>query len=247
MTTPARALHIVGPEDAAPALSRAFAAFDDLAPGLAGLASVQVARRGDRLRVSTAEPMLRIVADGVLCLTHGDAGVCVAMVAGGAPLGVVARSGVWLTDGALAELPLARLAASCGPEVALAVCGRAAAQSQLAVEAELLCLVQHPASRRFGRWFRTLLRETPEILLTQLELAGLSGLQRTSACAAMATLQETGGLKVIRGRIRLQDAVALEQESCRCGEVVPQAADKTDADAATADPFGPDKTCRRVG
>lgn len=197
------------------AAQRTAALFAALVPGLEVLGSEQVARRGDRLPRAPEEAGLRVVTRGVLCLTHGETGLCTAIVGEGSPAG--RSSGQWLTDGAFIDIPFETLRERYGDSTALAVWLRAADLSQAAVEAELVCFVRHAASRRFARWVLALMKGGDTTVMTQTELARLAGLQRTSVCAAMATLQRCGALKVIRGRIVLQDRTALEREACGCG------------------------------
>lgn len=188
---------------------------ETLAPGLASLGVMQTARRGDPLRLSRSEPGVRLVTRGVLCLTHGESGLCTALVGEGAPAGP--SSGRWLTDGAFTDIAFDALHERFGGPTALAVWRHAADLSRASVEAELVCLVRHAASRRLGRWILALVRDVDTTLITQTELARLAGLQRTSVCAAMSTLQARGALKVTRGRIDLRNRAALEREACRCG------------------------------
>jgi hypothetical protein len=155
------------------------------------------------------------VSEGVACLTDDGSGLCLAMIGKDRPLGRTGP-GMWLTDGALTEVPFRKIVEVYGPDVALAVCARAAELVRFAVEEELVCAVQHGASQRLARWLQPLLEHDETATLTQTRLAQLSGLQRTSVCAAMATLQLTGALKVARGRIRLQDGDVLNRQACGC-------------------------------
>jgi hypothetical protein len=191
-------------------------AFDDLGPGLAGLGFQQAAWRGEALTRPRPGPGLRLVTRGTVCLTHAASGLCTAMVGEGSALGPSDPTGLWLTDGAYTDIPFDQLCDAYGPTAALAIWMRAGDLSRAAVETELTCFVHHTASRRFARWFLPLAGPGEAIHLTQVELARLGGLQRTSACAAMATLQGAGALKVMRGRIVIQDRQALVHEACAC-------------------------------
>lgn len=221
---------------------RAVMPFDALAPDLEALGVEQVARRGDRLARPMSEPGLRIVTKGVLCLTHGETGLCTALVGEGAPAGP--SGGHWLTDGAFVDISFDTLRERYGGSTALAVWMRASDLSRAAVEAELVCFVRHAASRRFARWLLALMKDADTTVMTQTELARLAGLQRTSVCAAMATLQAGGALKVTRGRIVLQDRAALEREACGCAAprhraseaVRPPVGSDSEAPAGMADP-----------
>ncbi len=190
--------------------------FDDLAPGLAALGFQQAAWRGEALSRTRPGPGLRLVTRGNVCLTHAGSGLCTAMVAEGSAIGPSDPTGVWLTDGAYTDIPFDQLCGAFGSATALAVWMRAGDLSRSAVETELTCFVHHTASRRFARWLLPLAAPGDAIHLTQVELARLSGLQRTSACAAMAKLQRAGALRVMRGRIVIEDVHALALEACRC-------------------------------
>jgi hypothetical protein len=214
--------------------------FDALAPDLEALGVEQAARRGDRLARPMSEPGLRIVTKGVLCLTHGETGLCTALVGEGAPAGPA--GGHWLTDGAFVDISFDTLRERYGGSTALAVWMRASDLSRAAVESELVCFVRHAASRRFARWLLALMKDADTTVMTQTELARLAGLQRTSVCAAMATLQAGGALKVTRGRIVLQDRAALAREACGCArrrpasEAVRPPGGDSEAAAGMADP-----------
>ncbi|MDB5421604.1 MAG: hypothetical protein JWR59_1551, partial [Brevundimonas sp.] len=102
---------------------RAVMPFDALAPDLEALGVEQAARRGDRLARPMSEPGLRMVARGLLCLTHGETGLCTALVGEGAPAGP--SGGHWLTDGAFIDISLDTLRERYGGSTAFAVWMRA--------------------------------------------------------------------------------------------------------------------------
>ncbi|QTC90278.1 Crp/Fnr family transcriptional regulator [Brevundimonas goettingensis] len=197
------------PQDTVPATP-----FDDLAPGLAALGFQQAAWRGEMMSRPRPGPGLRLVTRGTACLTHTESGLCTAMISEGFAIG--SSTGVWLTDGAYTDVPFDQLCDAYGSAAALAVWIRAADLARSAVETELTCFVHHTAPRRFARWFLPLAGTGEAIHLTQVELARLGGLQRTSACAAMAILQAAGALKVMRGRFVIQDPDALALAACDC-------------------------------
>lgn len=185
-------------------------------PGLEAMGERFRARAGDALTYVGNVSCLRIVTEGVVAMTHHEAGLCTAVLSRGQPLAPLARSGRWLTDGAYVDLPFERLGECLGQEAALGLWAKASALSRAAVEAELVCALRHTASRRFARWFLDVLKVKEIGLLTQVQLAELSGLQRTSVCAAMASLQTAGALKVTRGRIKLRSYETLESLACEC-------------------------------
>jgi hypothetical protein len=171
------------------------------------------ARAGAALPPGRGPFRLRVVTAGVVAMRREGQGLCTAMVGRGQPL---AGSGAWITDGAFVDLSFAQVSEHLGAERALALWEQAAAYSRTAVEVELGCAVRHSAAQRFARWLSQVLGVQNEALLTQAQLAELSGLQRTSVCAAMASLQTKQALKVIRGRIRLRSLQALESQACDC-------------------------------
>ena len=121
-----------------------------------------------------------------------------------------------MTDGQTLDVAFDTLIAHYGAETALAIYARAEAQTRAAIEAELACDLSHRAGARFARWILRLVEAEPVIMLNQAELARLSGLQRTSVCAAMAALQDSGGIKVMRGRITVRNIGAVERLACAC-------------------------------
>lgn len=196
---------------------RMIAGFDDLAPDLADLGRVRRASRGTGLtRGEPVHPGISFVVSGVAFRTHEPTGLCMAPVSAGQTLGAVGLSGVWMTDGEKLDIAFDAMIGHYGAKTALAISARAEAQARIAIEAELACVLSHRAGPRFARWILRLVEAEPVILLNQAELARLSGLQRTSVCAAMAALQDSGGIKVMRGRIDIRDADAVEQLACPC-------------------------------
>lgn len=185
-------------------------------PGLEAMGDRFGACAGDALTYIGSVSSLRIVTEGVVAMTHHEAGLCTAVLSRGQPLASLARSGRWLTDGAYVDLPFERLVESLGQEAALGLWAMASALSRATVETELVCALRHTASRRFARWLLDVLKVKEIGVLTQVQLAELSGLQRTTVCAAMASLQTAGALKVTRGRIKLRSYEALESLSCEC-------------------------------
>lgn len=185
-------------------------------PGLEAMGEQVRARAGDALTFVKSVSCLRVVTEGVVAMIHDEAGLCTAVLSRGHPLAPLAGSGRWLTDGAYVDLPFEVLCANLGPDAALRLWARASVLSRATVETELVCALRHTASRRLARWLLDLLKVGETAVLTQAQLAELSGLQRTSVCAAMASLQTAKALKVTRGRIRLRSHEALEGLACEC-------------------------------
>ncbi|MDB5420215.1 MAG: transcriptional regulator, Crp/Fnr family [Brevundimonas sp.] len=223
----------------------AFAEFNDIAPDLAELAEVRSAFRGDPLAAPAAAPGLRLVVSGVLGVLHSQSGLCTSLVVEGRPAGPDGAHGVWLTDGAFTDIGFEQLLETYGPSKALAICARASALSQAAVEAELVCVTHHAAPRRLARWLLPVLDASEVAFVTQQELGRWTGLQRTSICAAMAALQRAGAFKVTRGRIVLRDRDVLEAGACRCGSK-PSGACRSDPDDEPAPGGRDDNGARRL-
>ena len=247
MSDIAAALTLVGMPDPADACDAAQwpATHGALPPDLGSLGLEQSARRGDPLPRPRSEPGLRLVTRGILCLTHAGTGLCTAIIGQGAPAGPA--GGLWMTDGAFVDVGFETLRQHYGGPTALAVWMQAAELSRAAVEAELVCFVRHPASRRFARWMLALMKDADTTVITQTELARLGGLQRTSVSASMTTLQLRGALKVMRGRIAVQDRAALEREACGCGAPLALAAETGESPPDGASIGSADGTLRFAG
>ncbi len=80
------------------------------------------------------------------------------------------------------------------------------------------CQARHPLEKRLARWLLTIrdLGGGDAIPLTQRQISGLLGVQRTSVTAAAARLQEQGLIACARGRIQIADPDALQRASCGC-------------------------------
>ena len=196
----------------------ALAPFEELAPGLADLAILAAFSARDALSRPDASPSIRIVTSGQLALTDEETGLCISLAEAGSPIASGAVTGIWICSGTLLEISFAQLIDHYGPSPALALLHRATALSQAAVQRELVCAVRHPSVRRLSRWLSHSLREATTVSVTQADLAQLTGLQRTSICQAMATIQDRGAVKVSRGRIFLRDASVLSDLACDCGD-----------------------------
>ena len=79
------------------------------------------------------------------------------------------------------------------------------------------CNVFHSIQARTARWLLTAQdRAGDRIELTQEELAGLLGVQRTTVNAVVGNLQEEGLIAVRRGRVIVNDRAGLSRRSCEC-------------------------------
>lgn len=76
----------------------------------------------------------------------------------------------------------------------------------------------HSARQRLACWLlRTSERvQSSEIELTQEQLAGILGLQRTGVTVANVALQDYGAITSRHGRIRIIDRTRLQRASCDC-------------------------------
>ncbi|HEU5066755.1 MAG TPA: Crp/Fnr family transcriptional regulator [Sphingomicrobium sp.] len=81
----------------------------------------------------------------------------------------------------------------------------------------------HTIEQRTARWLLTAQdRAGDRIELTQGELAGLLGAQRTTVNAAVQTLQDQGLIATRRGSIQVVDRAGLKQLTCGCYRSVRQ-------------------------
>jgi CRP-like cAMP-binding protein len=80
------------------------------------------------------------------------------------------------------------------------------------------CNAMHRALPRVARWLLTAGDLTPgeRLHMTQEELAGLLGAQRTTVNEAASQLKARGAIRYGRGLIRILDRAALEREACEC-------------------------------
>lgn len=81
----------------------------------------------------------------------------------------------------------------------------------------------HTIEQRAARWLLTAQdRGGDRIELTQAELAGLLGAQRTTVNAAVQALQDQGLIATRRGAIQVVDRAGLKQLTCECYGAVQQ-------------------------
>ena len=80
------------------------------------------------------------------------------------------------------------------------------------------CNAMHKALPRVARWLQTASDLTPgeRLHMTQEELAGLLGAQRTTVNEAASQLKTRGAIRYGRGVIRILNRGALEREACEC-------------------------------
>lgn len=79
----------------------------------------------------------------------------------------------------------------------------------------------HTIEQRAARWLLTAQdRAGDRIELTQEELAGLLGVQRTTVNAAVRMLQDAGLITIRRGAIQVTDRAGLKQLACECYDSV---------------------------
>lgn len=113
-----------------------------------------------------------------------------------------------------------------GPELAT-ILGRERADQLLidqmlsernALDREVACNALHLAAARLARWLLILDQAAGggDIQVTQAFLAEMLGVQRTSVNAAARSLHNSGGLRFVRGRVRILDRAALEARACEC-------------------------------
>jgi CRP-like cAMP-binding protein len=75
----------------------------------------------------------------------------------------------------------------------------------------------HTIEQRAARWLLTAQdRAGDRIELTQEELAGLLGVQRTTVNAAVRMLQDQGLITTRRGAIQVLDRAGLKRQACKC-------------------------------
>ncbi|MFN3538167.1 MAG: Crp/Fnr family transcriptional regulator, partial [Brevundimonas sp.] len=89
---------------------------------------------------------------------------------------------------------------------------------QAALDREVACNALHLAPARLARWLVQLgdVAGGDDIRITQAELAHMLGVQRTSINAAARCLHGQGGLRFVRGRLRILDPGILARQACEC-------------------------------
>jgi CRP-like cAMP-binding protein len=80
------------------------------------------------------------------------------------------------------------------------------------------CNALHPIESRFCRWLlQSADRAQSDVVeLTQMFLAEMLGVRRTSVTDVASHIQKTGAITYTRGVIRIVDRKALESSACEC-------------------------------
>ena len=85
------------------------------------------------------------------------------------------------------------------------------------------CNAYHPIDERTARWLlHAQDRAGDRIELTQEQLAGLLGVQRTTLNAVVRSLQDDELIAIGRGSVRVTDRVGLKRRACPCYEALEQ-------------------------
>lgn len=160
---------------------------------------------------------------GAVALQTLDDPICIAVAGPGDTLGEASladisspTAGRWLTPGTVLELSAGDVRAETRAEALLPAVLAATMRRHERVQRQTLCIARHMASSRLARLMLAIHRASGErtIAVTQLELATMMGLQRTSVNGAVAALHKAGAVKVIRGRFSIADVEALERTAC---------------------------------
>lgn len=89
------------------------------------------------------------------------------------------------------------------------------------VQQTAACNARHSIEARMARWIlrmRDLVGD--ELPLTQDYLASMIGVRRASVTEIATAMQRDGSISYARGRLRIEDPIALERLSCECHKVV---------------------------
>jgi CRP-like cAMP-binding protein len=86
------------------------------------------------------------------------------------------------------------------------------------------CNALHSLKQRCARWMLTTLDRisTTEFCITHQFLASLLGCNRAALTSILGDLEETGGIRIRRGRIEIADRSRLARSSCECYEIMRQ-------------------------
>ncbi|MFN3667872.1 MAG: Crp/Fnr family transcriptional regulator [Brevundimonas sp.] len=125
-------------------------------------------------------------------------------------------------DGDLIRLPAARLreqVMASQPLMRLLLSLTHAHQARSAQIA--VCNAVHPVTARVARVLLATADRTgsPEILITQDELAEQLGAQRTTISAAAVMLKTAGAIRYMRGRVTIRNRAVLQSCACQCYRV----------------------------
>lgn len=190
-----------------------------------------VYRRGHLRDVEAGESLgrgggVQFVLTGALGLFPMDgSGICLRVVGPGAVVnaeelaGADARRDVRvLVRGALLALRGGDLAEIIGRDRADQLVIDQMLAEQAALDQEVTCNALHLAPARLARWLLRLDEAAggADIRITQAQLADMLGVQRTSVNAAARCLHGEGGLRFVRGRVRILDPAVLAKHACGC-------------------------------
>lgn len=175
----------------------------------------------------TRQPSAVIVTRGIAALPCPRTGVLVGLASEGDLLGAeqvhggVFPAAMALVAGEGVRLDLTAGADRLGPDTIGRAASRALLERQAFLEREVVCNALHGATGRLSKLLLELADRSGEsrLMLTQLRLSALLGIQRTSVNAAVAYLQARGALRVRRGKIELLSLDVLRQMSCGCEDL----------------------------
>ncbi len=90
------------------------------------------------------------------------------------------------------------------------------------------CNRHHSVEQRLCRWLLLTLDRvsTPDLVMTQEQIAGMLGVRREGITEAAGNLQRAGAIRYRRGHIAVLDRSSLETLSCECYAVVKQETDR---------------------
>ena len=164
--------------------------------------------------------VLEILRDGaaVECSTLG-AETAFGLLAAREPARSFSRDIVQIGGGL--TMSAARLRAACAASPTLATTVDRHLRVAMSFMAQsVACNARHKLEARLCRWILTCADyvEGNLLPLTQEFIASMLGVQRTSVTAAAAGLQQSGVLRVARGKVTVLDAASLAKRSCECYE-----------------------------
>jgi len=125
--------------------------------------------------------------------------------------------GQWITDGEIYRAALGDWRDRSGPE-GLAHLLEAADNRRVVLERRLICAVRHLSTARVADLFLAIHEAAPgaEIQMSQGQVGGLLSLRRTTVNASCRLLEQGGGSRTRRGRVRVVDAARLAVTACGC-------------------------------
>lgn len=130
---------------------------------------------------------------------------------------------VVLTPGAALRLPSDRLHGLATDLPALRLRCHRAMQADLArAQHGTACAARHGLHERMGSWLLAAHERAgcDDVMIMQEVLSRLLGVRRSGVTAAMTAMENSGLIRVARGRVRVLDAAGLDQASCGCWRLV---------------------------